>query len=111
MGKAAGLEKISVVLETEAAIITTKKEKNNKDLINLILKRIKGYLPATNYMMISYNVERKLLAEALKITPGKRGPTVSALDTKEGEAEAVAVAALVNRKESSKIMDGLENVG
>ena len=109
--KAAGLEKISDVLETEAAIIASKKEKNNKDLINLILKRIQGYMTATNYMMISYNVERDLLAAALQITPGKRGPTVSALDTKEGEAEAVAVSALVNRKESSKIMDGLEKVG
>lgn len=58
-------------------------------------------------MMISYNVPRANLAQAVKVTPGKKAPTISAL---EG-ADDVAVNALVHKKGSSAIMDALEEVG
>ena len=48
-----------------------------------------------------------LLAEATKITPGKRAPTVSPLDG----ADWVAVSVMVERKNVAQIMDQLENRG
>lgn len=37
-------------------------------------------------MMISYNISRELLAEAVKVTPGKRAPTLTALDNCDGKS-------------------------
>jgi len=48
-----------------------------------------------------------MLAEVVKITPGRRAPTVSPL---EG-AEWVAVSAMVERKSAAQVMDQLENKG
>ena len=119
--KAAGLEIVSNMITTEAVIIGPKNDISNNALnndlnerqktVNLILKRIRGYMTATNYLMISYNITKKLLSTAQNVTPGKRAPTVSSLDVKPGEPEAVAVSALVSRKQSSNIMDNLEEIG
>ena len=104
--RAAGLEIVCDVLTTEAILISSKSSRHG-DMIELIKKRIKGYITSTNYMMIQYNVGRENLRSALLITPGKRSPTVSPLENED----AVAVSALVVKSESSKIMDQLESVG
>lgn len=60
-------------------------------------------------MLIQYNISRGKLPEAVKITPGKRSPTVSSL---EGDDEdAVAVSALVSKNDTASLMDKLESVG
>jgi ATP phosphoribosyltransferase len=64
-------------------------------------------MTALAYVMISYNIPRDLLSEAVKITPGKKAPTISALD---GDV-AVSVSALVPQKDQSAVMDQLEAVG
>lgn len=104
--RAAGLEVVSEVLTTEAILISNKSSKNAA-MVNLIKQRIKGYMTATSYMMISYNATRAILATVLKITPGKRSPTVSELDGDAG----VAVSALVLKSNASQIMDQLEAAG
>eukprot|EP01040_Poterioochromonas_malhamensis_P008068 gene8068-8722_t len=104
--KAAGLEIISEVLKSEAVLISSKTCRHPQ-LVQLIRKRIEGFITAANYLMIQYNVSRDCLTEAVKITPGKRAPTISALDG----GDAVAVSALVKSKDSSNIMDQLEAVG
>lgn len=83
--QAAGLEVVAEVLRSEAVLISSKSCKH-PDIVSLIKKRIQGYLTATSYMMIQYNVSRKLLPQAVAITPGKRAPTISALDDPEGES-------------------------
>lgn len=111
--KAAGLHVISEVLQTQAVMISSKMSKH-PDVVDLIRKRIQGYITATSYMMISYNACKRLLPACLKITPGKRAATVSPLEPLPGEPEedqAVAVSALVLKKESSKIMDQVEQAG
>mmetsp|Transcript_2044 Transcript_2044/g.3222 ORF Transcript_2044/g.3222 Transcript_2044/m.3222 type:complete len:311 (-) Transcript_2044:1956-2888(-) len=105
--RAAGLEIVDKVLSSQALLIASKTSKH-PEIVEIIRKRIVGYMTATNYMMIQYNVLRRLLPEAVKITPGKRSPTISSLD---GDEDAVAVSALVLRKDSSGIMDQLEKVG
>lgn len=104
--KAAGLEIVAEVLKSEALLISSKTCRH-PEIVQLIKTRIEGYRTATSYMMIQYNISRSLLSEAVKITPGKRAPTISALD----DGEAVAVSALVSNSQSSYIMDQLQAVG
>jgi ATP phosphoribosyltransferase len=103
--KAAGLEIVSDVLMTEAILVSNKLSKH-PELVEIIKKRIQGYMTATSYMMIQYNITREYLTQALLITPGKRSPTISQLEGTDG----VAVSALVLQKEASIIMDRLERV-
>lgn len=54
-----------------------------------------------------YNIERCNLEEVCKITPGRRAPTINALD-QEGW---VAVHVMVKRKELAVVMDRLQHAG
>lgn len=47
------------------------------------------------------------MAEACKITPGKRAPTINALE----EEGWVAVSAMVEKKRIATVMDDLTSVG
>ena len=58
-------------------------------------------------MLCQYNVPRSLLDTATKITPGKRAPTITALDEKDW----VAVSSMVEKKYIAKAMDDLTEVG
>lgn len=49
-------------------------------MIDYLRKRVVGYLTATRYAYLVYNCPRAALAEAEKLTPGKRSPTVSTLE-------------------------------
>ena len=103
---AAGLHAVETVLDTEAVLISSKTS-THPEMVELIKTRILGYMTATAYLLISYNSNRDELAACLKITPGKRSPTVSQLDNNDG----VAVSALVKKKESSRVMDELQIAG
>ena len=103
---AAGLHAVDTVLDTEAVLISSKTSAH-PEMVELIKTRILGYMTATQYLLISYNCDRDELPGCLKITPGKRSPTVSQLDNNDG----VAVSALVKKKESSRVMDELQRAG
>ena len=75
------------------------------DLQTLITNRIRGVIAAKKYVLVNYNVPRSLLPEVIKVTPGKRAPTVSPL---EGE-DWVAVSSMVERKNLARVMDQLED--
>ena len=77
------------------------------DLVDLMKRRIEGYITATKYVMIMYNVAVELLPEAVKVTPGKRSPTVTNLDC----GNVKAVSSLVLKKEVSSKMDKLHEIG
>lgn len=79
----------------------------HQDLVDLIKRRIDGYLTATKYCMVVYNVSSDLLQEAVKITPGKRSPTITNLDCDNMKA----VSSLVLTKEVSEKMDALHDIG
>ena len=94
------------VLQTEAILIVNPHAEHG-DLVNLIKSRLEGYITAQKYSLIVYNVSNELLKEALKITPGKRSPTVTSLD----DGESKAVSSLVLKKEMNNVMDNLQKVG
>lgn len=104
--QAAGLEIVADILETQAMLIANP-HAEHKDLVELIRRRIEGYITATKYVMIMYNISGDLLPKAVEITPGKRSPTVTSLD----DGTSKAVSSLVLKKEVNEKMDALHDIG
>merc|ERR1711939_1299592 len=104
--RAAGLKAIDTVVESSAVLIKSRKVSNEK-LVNMIAARIRGVITAQRYVLCQYNIPRSKLQEASKITPGKRAPTVNALE----EDGWVAVSSMVERKVIATAMDELAGVG
>ena len=65
------------------------------------------FIAAQKYVLCTYNIDRSKLDIARKITPGRRAPTVNALE----EDGWVAVKAMVLRKDIAIAMDKLTEVG
>jgi|SRR5215471_10439573 len=114
--KAAGLKAIDTVMVTQAVLISSTTSGTRSpnlsygsggDLQTLITNRIRGVIAAQKYVLLNYNVPRSMLPEVVKITPGKRAPTVSPL---EGQ-DWVAVSTMVERKNAAQVMDQLEIKG
>lgn len=122
--KAAGLKAIDTVVESTAVLVKSKNTKN--ELVDLIASRIRGVISASSascyyyalanlfrcpaaqkYVLCHYNIPREKLATACKITPGKRAPTVTALE----EPGWVAVSSMVEKKTIATVMDELTAVG
>ena len=80
---------------------------SNEALVNKIAARIQGVIQAQRYILCQYNVPRAQLSDASKITPGKRAPTVTALE----EPDWVAVSSMVEKKKIATVMDELTEVG
>ena len=108
--KAAGLEIVATIMETQAVLIHNPK-KNDKNshhaLCQKLHARIQGYITAQEYQMITYNVPRVKLQLAEQITPGKRSPTVSPLE----DVNWCSVSALVKRSNAAEVMDKLQELG
>lgn len=100
------MDVVSDILETESVLISNLNSEH-KDLVNLIKKRIEGFMIAKKYVMISYNVHIDLLSKALEITPGKKSPNITSLV----DSDYKAVTCLVLKKEMNKKMDELHDIG
>ena len=72
-----------------------------------ITRRLEGVVIARAYSLLEYNVPEGKLAEAEKITPGFKSPTVNRLE----EPGWFAVRAMVRRGEVIGIMERLEHLG
>jgi ATP phosphoribosyltransferase len=97
---------VHVILATQAILIANP-HSQHKDLVELLRRRIDGYITATKYVMIMYNVSIELLSKAVLVTPGKRSPTITNLD----DGISKSVSALVAKKEISTKMDELHDLG
>jgi ATP phosphoribosyltransferase len=100
------LEVISDVLKTEAVLIGNPKAQH-MDLVALIKSRLEGYITATKYVLLVYNVPNDCLQAALEITPGKRSPTITSLD----DGVSKSISALTSKTELHVVMDKLSKVG
>ncbi|SCU81638.1 LANO_0B03752g1_1 [Lachancea nothofagi CBS 11611] len=105
--RAAGLIDIATVLETSAHLIESKNPKGDTELLQTIKSRIEGVMTAAKYVSCNYNAPLSSLPDVLKITPGRRAPTISQIDD-EGW---VAVSAMIDRKQKGTIMDDLKKKG
>jgi len=104
--KAAGLIAIDTVVSSTAVLIRSKHSTNGK-LIDMIATRIRGVIGAQKFCLCQYNIPRKVLEAATKITPGARAPTVTALEMPDW----VAVSSCVPTKMVATVMDQLTEVG
>jgi ATP phosphoribosyltransferase len=100
------LEVVAEILSTQAVLIANPNAEH-QNLVDLIKRRIEGYITATKYVMIMYNVSNELLPLAVRITPGKRSPTITPLD----DGTSKAVSSLVPKSEVSGKMDELHDLG
>jgi ATP phosphoribosyltransferase len=72
-----------------------------------LVRRLQGVLMARDYVMMDYDIRAERIEEAIALTPGMEGPTVSPLH-REGW---VAVRAMVPRKGHQQVMDQLWEIG
>ncbi|GAB3440158.1 ATP phosphoribosyltransferase [Streptomonospora sediminis] len=103
----AGLELFGEpILESEAVVIRPRGAAEDPK-IEQLLRRLRGVLVARDYVMMDYDVHAEQLDDAVALTPGMEGPTVSPLH-REGW---VAVRAMVPRSTAQRIMDDLWELG
>ena len=70
-------------------------------------RRLDGVLVARTYVMMDYDMPEDRVEEAVALTPGLEGPTISPLH-REGW---VAVRAMVPRDGAQRLMDDLYEIG
>lgn len=104
--RAAGLIALETVVDSTAVLVKSK-HASNPELLKLVTARIAGVITAQKYVLCQYNVHRDRLHDATLITPGKRAPTINALE----EDGWVAVSSMVKKKEISTVMDNLSAIG
>ncbi|GEQ71673.1 hypothetical protein JCM33374_g5359 [Metschnikowia sp. JCM 33374] len=109
--KAAGLKAICTVLETSAHLISSKKPRF-PELVETVHQRFEGIMAAQRYVLCNYNSPRSIVSEVLKITPGRRSATISALEKQPGDTEEwVAISSMVEKKRIGNVMDELKKAG
>ncbi len=105
--KAAGLEIVGeVILESEAVLIT-RSDISEPTGFEIFKRRLDGVLVARTYVMMDYDIAESAVEDAVALTPGLEGPTMSPLH-REGW---VAVRAMVPRAGAQKLMDDLYEIG
>jgi len=80
---------------------------SHPELADRIVRRLEGIVIARGWSLLEYNVPRARLAEAERITPGFKSPTVMALE----DSGWCAVRAMVKRGEAHAVIERLEAIG
>jgi ATP phosphoribosyltransferase len=93
------------ILESEAVLIT--RAGNGSPAFEIFKRRVEGVMVARGYVLMDYDIEASRVNDAVALTPGLEGPTVSPLH-REGW---VAVRAMVPRAGAQRLMDQLYDLG
>ncbi|MBM4021275.1 MAG: ATP phosphoribosyltransferase [Planctomycetes bacterium] len=80
---------------------------SHPELADRIVRRLEGIVIARDWSLLEYNVPRARLAEAERITPGFKSPTVMTLE----DTSWCAIRAMVRRGEAHAIIERLEAIG
>ncbi|GAA4743317.1 ATP phosphoribosyltransferase [Amnibacterium soli] len=103
--RAQGLEIFGpVILQSTAVLISGAARAEGLDVLE---RRLNGVLVARRYVMVDYDLPRRLLDEAAAVAPGIESPTVSPLH----DPEWAAVRVMVPRSEMNLVMDRLYALG
>ncbi|WP_084958251.1 ATP phosphoribosyltransferase [Thermoactinospora rubra] len=94
------------IMRSEAVLIKQRGAAEHNGLTQLV-RRLQGVIHARDYVMMDYDIRAERIEEAIALTPGMEGPTVSPLH-REGW---VAVRAMVRRKGHQQVMDQLWDIG
>ena len=79
----------------------------HREVGDRIIARVKGYLDSNKYQLIQYNAPRTSLPACLKITPGKKSPSLLPLE----RSDWIALQAMVIKKQVPEIIEQLEASG
>jgi ATP phosphoribosyltransferase len=102
----AGLEVFGEsILESEAVLVA--RAGTGSPAFEVFKRRVEGVLVARGYVLMDYDIEASRVNDAVALTPGLEGPTVSPLH-REGW---VAVRAMVPRIGAQRLMDELYDLG
>lgn len=103
--RAAGLETFGEpLLDSEAVLV----QRDGADSsVEVLRRRLESVMVARQYVLVDYNIEERLVPEAIALTPGLESPTVSPLQ----ETGWVAVRVMVEAKSVNNVMDRLYAVG
>jgi ATP phosphoribosyltransferase len=102
-----GLEVFGEPIAHSEAIVIKQSGAAETNGFQQLIRRLQGVLVARDYIMIDYDIRAERIDEAIAITPGMEGPTVSPLH-REGW---VAVRAMIPRKGHQQVMDQLWEIG
>ncbi|CUR54131.1 ATP phosphoribosyltransferase [metagenome] len=105
--RAAGLEVFGDVVLASEAVLITRAGAAQPDGFEVFKRRLDGVLVARGYVMMDYDIHTDSVAEAVKLTPGLEGPTISPLRREDW----VAVRAMVPRNGAQRLMDELYDLG
>ena len=104
----AGLELFGdPILESEGILIGRPDPTADPVALEHLTHRLSSVLVARSYVLMDYDIEERLLAQATALTPGYQGPTVSPL-AKPGW---VAVRSMVPANNTQAVMDQLWDLG
>ncbi|MEU8174927.1 ATP phosphoribosyltransferase [Microbispora hainanensis] len=102
-----GLEVFGQPIAHSEAILIKRAGAPESNGFQQLIRRLQGVIVARDFVMIDYDIRAERIDEAIAITPGMEGPTVSPLH-REGW---VAVRAMVPRKGHQQVMDQLWDIG
>ncbi|GAA1508400.1 ATP phosphoribosyltransferase [Sphaerisporangium rubeum] len=102
-----GLEVFGEPIAHSEAVLIRRAGAEDTPGLRQLVRRLQGVQVARDYVMIDYDIRAERIDEAISITPGMEGPTVSPLH-REGW---VAVRAMVPRKGHQQVMDRLWEIG
>ena len=101
-----GLRILSEIGSYETVLIQNR-QRPRADIADRVVRRLEGVVIARDYSLLEYNVPRAKLAEAERITPGFKSPTVTSLE----DESWCAVRVMVRRKDVIAAMEELESLG
>jgi ATP phosphoribosyltransferase len=103
----AGLEIVGDPILRSEAVLIRRNGAPDDEQVDQIVRRINGVIIARRYVMIDYDVRVEHVDAALPLTPGIESPTVSPLH----DQGWVAVRAMVERRDTNRVMDALWGIG
>ncbi|MFI9556639.1 ATP phosphoribosyltransferase [Nonomuraea endophytica] len=102
-----GLEVFGEPIMRSEGVLIRGREGTGTPGLEQVVRRLQGVIHARDYVMMDYDIRAERIEEAIALTPGMEGPTVSPLH-REGW---VAVRAMVRRKGHQHVMDELWDIG
>jgi ATP phosphoribosyltransferase len=102
-----GLVTVGEPILRSSAVLVGRPAADDLPGVTQLVRRLQGVLVARRYVMLAYDVQTDRLDDAVALTPGIEGPTISPL-RREGW---VAVNAMVLRGDVHRIMDELYDLG
>ena len=104
--RAANLEKIAVIIESQAVFISNAKFAGHEMARSLKL-RFEGIVTARKFVMVEYNIPREFLGKGKQITPGLKSPTVMPTE----DPDWLAVKSTISRSEINQKIEALRAAG